>query len=116
FFILAGTLSATLFVAAYVRISARRTETIERTVSDRTAELSREVAERRRAEDELRKTQSTLVLAQRVGRVGSWEVDLIKQTLSWSDETFRIFGRDAQTFVPTHDAFYANVHPDDRQR
>jgi PAS domain S-box-containing protein len=116
YFILVGGFGTTLLVAAYVRSSIRRTELIESTVAERTAALSREVSERRRAEEELRKAQSTLVRAQRIGRVGSWESDLVHRTLAWSDETFRIFGHEPGRFQPTVDAFFASVHSDDRER
>jgi PAS domain S-box-containing protein len=116
YFILVGGLSATLLIGAYVRASGRRREMIESTVKERTAELRQEVAERQRAQQELTKIQSTLVLAQRIGRVGSWEVDLRSNTLAWSEETFRIFGRDPETFRPTKECFIASVHPDDRER
>jgi len=116
YFILAGGLCATLMSAGYVRATVRRREMVEHVVAARTAELTREVAERRRTEEELRKTQSTLVQAQRVGRVGSWELDLVTQQLTWSDETYRLFGRDARTFQPTRDRFFESVHPDDRER
>ena len=116
YFILVGGLAATLFVGAYVRSSSKRAEVIERTVAERTAALSHEIAERRRTEEELRKTESILVRAQRIGRVGSWEADLVRRTLVWSEETYRIFGQEPAGFVPTSEAFFACVHPHDRQR
>ncbi len=34
--------------------------------------------------------------------------------ISWSDETYRIFGVDPQEFVPTYNSFLSYVHPEDR--
>jgi PAS domain S-box-containing protein len=116
YFILIAGLSATLFMSAYVRGSMKRTEVIEDAVTERTAALSREVAERRRGEEQLRKTQNIMVTAQRIGRVGSWESDPARNALTWSDETFRIFGREPGKFHPTNEAFLESVHPEDRAR
>jgi PAS domain S-box-containing protein len=116
FFILAGGLGATVVASAYVRAALQRTETIEKTVRDRTSELRQEVANRQQAQQELAKMQGTLVLAQRIGRVGSWEMDIANQTLTWSEETFRLFGQSPVTFRPTRQTFLEMVHPDDRER
>jgi PAS domain S-box-containing protein len=116
FFILAGGLSATLMATGYVQGSVKRADVVEQTVQERTADLSREVGERRRAEEQARKIQATLVRAQRIGRVGSWEMDLARKSLTWSEETFRIFGRDPQEFLPSRERFFENVHPEDRAR
>ncbi len=37
-------------------------------------------------------SESNLTHAQRVAKVGSWHLDIVSQTLIWSDETYRIFG------------------------
>ena len=116
YLILAGGLIMTALVTVWVRGSVRRTEMIESAVAERTAALSREVAERRLTEEELRKTQSTLVMAQRIGRVGTWELDVARNTLWWSDETFRIFGQDPEGFHPSTPAFFEHVHPEDREK
>ena len=120
-FILVGGLGATWLTGAYGRASARRKEVIENTVTERTAQwqqvngaLVGEVAERRKTEAQLRRTEGILVLAQRIGRVGSWDLDLVNHRLSWSAETFRIFGRDPDVFEPTPEAFIQAVHPEDR--
>jgi PAS domain S-box-containing protein len=72
------------------------------------------VIDRKQSEEKLRKTTADLLLAQRIGKTGSWFADLIKNTLEWSDEVYRIFGRDPASFTPTNEAFFASVHPDDR--
>lgn len=69
----------------------------------------------RRLDDAVRKSEENMRLAQRIGQIGSWEVDLDADTLAWSEETFRIFGRDPLTFKPTNEAFFEAVHPEDRE-
>jgi len=68
------------------------------------------------AEEAIHQSQTGLALAQRVAHLGSWEVDLVRGTLEWSDEIFRIFGLSPDTFVPSSEAFYSLIHPEDRER
>ena len=72
-------------------------------------------AERSALEAELHKRMRQLTEAQAVARLGHWELDIASGALDWSDETFRIFERDRDDFVPTNDSFHAAVHPDDRR-
>jgi len=68
----------------------------------------------RRNEAEQRQLAERLVAAQAVGKVGSWETDLVTREVIWSAETHRIFETSPDTFGPTHQRFLALVHPDDR--
>ncbi|MHB8770629.1 MAG: PocR ligand-binding domain-containing protein [Syntrophales bacterium] len=74
----------------------------------------REITRRRRAEEEIRKSEERLKRAQELAHLGSWELDLIANRLSWSDEVYRIFGLEPQGFAATYEAFLDRVHPDDR--
>jgi len=76
----------------------------------------RDITERRLFEVALREKEATLLEAQRIGRLGSWELKLPGGILEWSDETYRIFGRSRGGFVPTRATFYESVHPTDRER
>lgn len=75
--------------------------------------LSREVAERRRAEEALARSQAQLVDAQRLSKLGSWIHDLESDELTWSQETFRIFGRAPELGEPLFEELSQLVHPDD---
>jgi PAS domain S-box-containing protein len=54
--------------------------------------VARDVTERRRTEEELRKSRARLAEAQRIASLGNWELDLRTREVLWSDETYRIFG------------------------
>ncbi len=76
----------------------------------------RDITERRRYEETLRRKEATLLDAQRVGRIGSWELDLPTGRLEWSEETFRILGLRPGSIPPSREAFLTAIHPDDRDR
>lgn len=53
--------------------------------------------------------------AERLAKMGSWELDLVNDTLHWSDEIYRIFDTTPQSFGATYEAFLNFIHPDDRE-
>ena len=55
-----------------------------------------------------------MISAQEIAHLRSWELDLVDNRLSWSDEVYRIFGLRPQEFDATYDAFLDAVHPADR--
>jgi diguanylate cyclase (GGDEF)-like protein/PAS domain S-box-containing protein len=69
---------------------------------------------RLRSERQLRESESALAEAQSIAHVGSWEYDLRRMVLTWSEETFRIFGADPTTHTPTYVDVLQRTHPDDR--
>ena len=60
-----------------------------------------DITERKRAEISLRESEAQLKDAQRLGRIGSWELDLETNKITWSDETFRLYDRDPALGPPT---------------
>lgn len=53
--------------------------------------------------------------AQKLAKIGHWELDLVAGTLYWSDEVYRIFGLEPQEFDATYEAFLSYVHPQDQE-
>jgi len=53
-----------------------------------------DISARKQAESILRDSETLLRQTQRLGKVGSWSWDFRTDTPIWSDEMFRIFGRD----------------------
>lgn len=69
--------------------------------------------DRKRAQEALQREKMMLSQTERIATVGSWMWDIATDTVTWSDEMFRIFQRDPAEGAPSfaeHPAFY---HPDD---
>jgi PAS domain S-box-containing protein len=77
-------------------------------------ELDRLQAEQAARFAQVREIQRKLVEAQRIGRVGNWEVDLVSGRIWWSDEVYELFGVDRRTFDQSLNGFMECVHPEDR--
>ena len=75
-----------------------------------------DVTESKQAQLELQHNQDLLNEAQRLGMLGSWELNLVTGDLKWSDEIFRIFELDPAQFRPSYENFLNAIHPDDRER
>lgn len=84
-----------------------------------------DVTDRRLDEQRLRESllelelkEARLAGAQRIADVGDWDLDLTTNTLQWSDQIYRIFGRDPPDASArpqmSYDDFLVAVHPDDR--
>jgi PAS domain S-box-containing protein len=74
-----------------------------------------DITGRQAQEQELREARQRLAEAQNVAHIGSWEWDVAKDEVRWSDELHRLYG------VPTdarlgYESFLDLVHPDDRPR
>jgi PAS domain S-box-containing protein len=77
--------------------------------------FARDITERKRTELALRESETDLRHAQAIGRIGSWRLDVQRNTLRWSPENHRIFGI-AEGSTLTYQTFLSCVHPDDRER
>ncbi len=73
-----------------------------------------DVTERKRAEEQLRRTTEFLSQAQAVAQIGSWEWDVATDVITWSDETYRIFGTERTAGPISYERYLALIHPEDR--
>src|SRR6202011_6016070 len=76
---------------------------------------ARERAERKKAEEAFRRSETYLAEAQRLSRTGSFGWDPASGKIYWSDETYRIFEYDP-TIEPTVQLVLDRTHPDDPMR
>ncbi len=77
--------------------------------------IYRDISAAKQLEADLRRQRSQLLEVQRLAHLGSWEYDLVAKRLTWSDETYRIFGVTPGQLEPLQ-AMRELVHPQDRQR
>ena len=56
-----------------------------------------------------------LAKTQALSHVGSWELDLVEDSLWWSLEVYKIFELDPLTSPASYESFLAVIHPQDRE-
>ena len=76
--------------------------------------LERALQENQRIGEELRSTEERIRLTLEAANVGTWEWNIVQDTVSWSPNIERIFGLSAGSFAGTYEAWLALIHPDDR--
>jgi PAS domain S-box-containing protein len=54
--------------------------------------------------------------AQHLANMGDYDWHIPTDTNRWSDQLFRIYGHEPQSFNPSYERFLSLVHPDDRER
>jgi PAS domain S-box-containing protein len=76
-----------------------------------------ERAERKRAEESLRQSETYLAEAQRLSRTGSWAlVPATGKIRYWSQECNRVLGFDPHNGQPRFETFFERIHPDDQAK
>jgi two-component system, cell cycle sensor histidine kinase and response regulator CckA len=84
----------------------------------RVAELQRAAARHEETEEavgsSLAEREELVREAERFAHLGTWTWDLLTNRATWSDELYRILGLEPGSIVPSVEAFFAQVHPDDR--
>src|SRR5882762_9373723 len=76
-----------------------------------------DIEDRKRAEEALRRSEGYLAEAQRLTRTGSWAWSVAtRHSVYWSQENYRLFGFDPEGGIPSDEAFYQRIHPEDRDR
>jgi len=64
--------------------------------------------------EKIEESRHDLNRAQTVAAIGSWRLDVHRNELNWSDETYNIFGIPKGAPM-SYEAFLSRVHPDDRE-
>ncbi len=80
------------------------------------ATVAHDITERKRAQRARERMLADLEEAQRISSLGSWAWDPVARELTWSAQTFEIYGRDPSHPLVDPNALFSRVHPEDRAR
>lgn len=75
--------------------------------------ICQDVTEEERQIQALKESEERLRAASTIAKLGYWRLDLKGNSLSWSDEIYKIWGRERSTFELNFENFYSTIHPDD---
>jgi PAS domain-containing protein len=78
------------------------------------AVYQRDITARKRAEEELRRSEAYLAEGERIAHMGSWAVKIPSGEIFWSQEMFRIYQLPVTTKLSTPEVFEV-IHPEDRE-
>jgi len=77
--------------------------------------LGASLAERMKALNELARAHASLEEAQEVAHIGSWEWDIPRDQVTWSDELYRLWGLEPGSETMTYERYLDSIHPEDRE-
>ncbi len=77
--------------------------------------IIKNISEKKLAEQHLRENQTLLSTAEQLAHIGSWEWDIANNTVSWSDELYRIYGLDWKKSPMNYEGLLAYIHPTDKK-
>ncbi|WP_410509163.1 PAS domain S-box protein [Methanosarcina hadiensis] len=83
-----------------------KNEGLEKLLEEKTVELEK-------TSESLKESEKCLSQTQKIAHIGNWNWNIVTGELYWSDEVYRIFGRNPERFRATYDTFLSSIHPDD---
>lgn len=78
--------------------------------------FAKDVTEKRKAEEDLRRSESKLKEAQSIAHMGNWELDFSNNRAYWSEELQDILGYESNENFQTIESWKELIHPDDLDR
>lgn len=72
-----------------------------------------DITDRKRAEEELKRSEDNLNMAQAIAKTGSWEFNLITKELKWSKELYRIYQLEGIAPEGLYEKYRQKFHPED---
>jgi two-component sensor histidine kinase len=65
---------------------------------------------------EFNKLHTWVAFAEKMADFGLWEHDFVEDTITWSDETYRLWGYEPEAITPSVERFIERVHPEDQDQ
>lgn len=78
--------------------------------------LCSDITQRKRAEERARKTQRELEQIQKIANLGTWIWDIPSDTVTWSEELYRIYGLSPEEGGHSYQDYVRRIHPEDRDK
>ncbi|WP_266204792.1 PAS domain S-box protein [Pontibacter kalidii] len=75
-----------------------------------------DISEQRNIISAIKNSEAQLARAQSLAKIGSWEYDLLRDSLRISDNLYTIYGVSPETFAVTLNSLQAFFHPEDRDK
>lgn len=72
-----------------------------------------DITDRRRAEEELKRSEDNLNMAQAIAKTGSWEFNFATRELKWSSELYRIYQLEGMAPDILYEKYRNKFHPED---
>lgn len=99
-----------------LEVEARELRAVYPHLSDRIDAVLSAARGRSEQDRSLRMNEARLAEAQRLGTMGSYDWEIATDTNVWSDELYRIYGTEPQSFNASYEKFMEFIHPDDRDK
>ncbi|MFH1196877.1 MAG: PAS domain S-box protein [bacterium] len=77
--------------------------------------ITEDITEKKKSEEILRLNETYLKMAQSMANMGNWIWIVKNGSLYWSDELFKIWGVEKNSFVLSFENILNLIHPDDRE-
>jgi PAS domain S-box-containing protein len=78
--------------------------------------IERDITDRKKTEEEVKRVSARLAMATRAGGVGIWDYDIVNKALLWDDQMFALYGIEKDKFSNGYQAWQEILHPDDVER
>ena len=74
---------------------------------------SLDITKKKEKERQIQELVSRINQAQKIGKLGYWEVDLPTNETFWSEEIYNIWEIDPRNFIPNSNQLFSSIHPED---